>query len=759
MQNASRAYKESMSYPVRNRAYIKVTIGIVNSEAQSNVTVSDSRNDLVYFSDTKQLFIGGGVKNIYATSEQDFSKVDGSMYFLPKDKKNVKYNNGIVTNDILGTIYINFGGKTGFDIKGLTIDFGDCYPVDFTIENDNGIYSYNDNDKRYWTTEEVFEGTSFFIVRPSRMVNGQGRLRIYSFSCGITNTFTNDEVKSFSFKEFVSPITETIPSKDLSLTVDNQNLYYSPDNPDSALAYMDVGQELRFSFGYDVTGNEDIEWLPETVTYLKSWSATDTEAKFTATDRMAYMNEIYYKGIFPTYHPAHPYGVSLYALAESVFNDMGETNYFIDPYLKGVFVQNPIPLVTHAEALQIIANAGHCSLREDRNGRVCIQSQFVPDMTAICNGEMEYSHVSSIIGDEKKEGYAIASNDFSVVDGSLRFLSKGQEFLNTGYVSEQIADSDGNFTENPQITINLAASFVAFGLMIKFRNIAPAEFKITTYLEEVKVYEETVLNPDIDYFDNSQLELFDKMVITFTKGYPNSRVVVDNVKMGDITDYRLSRSDLTASPAAERQSKVKSISIARNIYKKNAEEESEIANGEIVIEGETNAYSEVIYFDTPCYAEKSTGYDIEITSDFSDLFVVQKSEHQGAYYVVLSFGRLNGIMPKGSVIKYSIKGYQYEIENRTYSVQHNNNGENKSWDNPLINTEMQAKELEAWLASYLLGDVEYQIDWRGDPRADANDLFYLELKDRDDVTIRGYENELDFNGAWSGKISARKVVV
>ena len=40
------------------------------------------------------------------------------------------FNQGIVTQDLSGTLYVVFEHE-GLDIKGLTIDFGECYPVDF----------------------------------------------------------------------------------------------------------------------------------------------------------------------------------------------------------------------------------------------------------------------------------------------------------------------------------------------------------------------------------------------------------------------------------------------------------------------------------------------------------------------------------------------------------------------------------------------------------------------------------------------------
>ena len=110
-------------------------------------------------------------------------------------------------------------------------------------------------------------------------------------------------------------------------------------------------------------------------------------------------------------------------------------------------------------------------------------------------------------------------------------------------------------------------------------------------------------------------------------------------------------------------------------------------------------------------------------------------------------------------MKYVVKGYEYQVDEHYMRMMHNGSGEEKTWSNPLISTLEMAKDLEEWLAAYFLGDVDYQITWNGDPRTEANDLFYLELKDREKVLIRAYQNELKFSGAWSGTIKARKAAL
>lgn len=741
MKLVSKEYKEAMQLPFRNRAYIKVSIGVVNSDAQNNA-VLDKETELTYYSDGKKSFDGYTVSKVYATAEQNFSKVDGSMYFLPKEADGYSYyNNGIVTNDILGSVYISFGGLVGLDIKGLTIDFGECYPTQFTIQSDSGTKSY-ENNKQLFTTEDAFDGSSYFIITPIKMLGGQDRMRIHQMTFGIANTFSNDKVINCSLKDYVSPISETIPSMDVSLTVDNQDLYYSPDNPESAIAYMEIGQEVKVSFGYDVTGNGDIEWLPETTSYLNTWSSDDVQAKFTATDRFYQLTDTYYKGLYRSE------GITLYDLALDVLNDAGiedEREFYLDPYLKRITVYNPLPAVKHSEALQIIANAGRCALFEDIANKIHLKASFVPDMQVSVNNKTDYSSIENLLKDNQKDAYAIASNDFSLVDGSLFFMPKDGGYKETGYVSNSIADADGNFTENPIITVTLESGFTAFGAIINFRNVAPQEFVIRTYYLNVLQDTYTVQNPDTEYITKQQFNDFDKMEIEFTKGHPNSRITIDNILIGDVTDYHLTRTrDLMDNPTGTRQEKVKMISVKKTNYRESQEGFKELIAEKVTL---TEEMQHTVYFSIASYGFQASVKD---NSNIGVQIVASSN-----YFVAVKFTNATS----GTEIELIIEGYEYVADESYYRVTHNPNGQEIEWSNPLISTDEQARDLEEWIATYYLGDVDYDISWRGDPRVEANDLFYLELKNREDALIRSYQNELSFNGAWSGSMKARKVVM
>lgn len=740
MQKASNAYKKAIKQAYRNRGYIRATIGLVNQKAQNTAVISNDKNKLSYYSDSKKIFDGNSVSRIYATAEENFSKTDGSMYFLPSEESGLTYyNNGVVSKSIAGSFFVEFSENQSFDIKGLSIDFGDEYPTGFSVEWNNGIQEFQ-NTQRLFFSENVFENVTWMKITPSTMKNKNTRLRIYGLTFGIAKTFGNETVIGYSFKDYISPISESLPSQDMMLEIDNQDLYYSVDNPESAFSFLETGQEIRVSFGYDI-GNDVIEWLPENTGYLKAWKANDKKATFTATDIFDFIGGYYYRGLY------RPNGITLYDLAVDVLTDAGveENNYLLDEYLKTVVVKNPLPPVKHTEALQIIANAGRCILFQDRYKRIFMKSDFIPEMHAATNGQTPYGNVEDILKNTKKEAYAICSNDFSTADGTLLFMPKNAgNIVNTGYVSNSLSDSEGLFDNNPVITITTETIFTAYGLNIKFRNIAPKEFIITTYNQGKQSKRNVVTETHIDWFTEEVFEKFDTMTIEFTKGHPNSRIVIDSILISDVTDYTLERNVDIFESSGERKAKVKNISVERNIYAFTSET-LEISNETIKISEAKKTHT--LYFSEPYY-------DFSVSTNSSS--VTAKILKSSAYMVVLEFANLSGASVEFTS---TVKGKEYAKSKVLETQNYNSYGEEIVWKNPLISESTHAGEVREWIATHLLGDVDYNISWRGDPRVDAGDLVYLELKSRETALTKIYQNSLNFNGAWSCNTKARKAVV
>lgn len=784
MQRVSNEYAESMKSPLRNRGYIRVTVGIVNNAAMSSAQVAVALDDM---SDAEATLNGVPVTQPYAVTDQDFTKIDGSMYFAPPTGKG-NYNQGMVTNAYPGVIWLVF--NNAYDIRGLTINFGDYFPTGFTIKTNNIESRAYTNDGPTFITEDIFEETTFFEIRPTAMAYGIGRFRINGFATGVADTFSNEKVISSNKKEYVSPIAESVPSIDASVVIDNQDLRYSVDNPDSALAYMEAGQELKIQYGYDVTGNGDIEWLKPRVLYLSEWSANDKEATFSGVDRFTQLGETYYGGRY------YPNGINAYTLAWNVLNDAGLTvnDCNIDPHLLSILLKNAIPPCTHAEALQMIANACRAILYVDSDNKIAIRTTFEPEMNIYSNGEADWSDVTAIGNRTPKDAYAMSSRNFTPVDGTLYFEGD-PDTKYVGYTSEELAgggyrlyfdeyghliweddndtdidfdigssgvltvtaDNAQDFTLNseghviqdgfvpgtgPTVTIELNSYYNAYGVGINFREQHPSIICIRTY-DQTTLLDEVFYDVEQNEFQTTDVFYdFDKMIIEFVEGYPYGAVTVDNVWFGDATDYRITRAwDLTGAPTGARQQKVKQIKVQRTTWKL-ASSTTTVASEEIE-QSELDNGRYTFYFSVP-----TRDLSISVQSGASSATITSSSH----YYATVQFSGVTG------TIECTMTGKEYRSTEKFYKKSYRSNGTEIVWKNPLIHSVAMAEDVEEWLSSYYLGDVEYEVPWRGDPRTEASDLFWLELKDRDDVLIQSYEDTLSFNGAWSGTIKARKKV-
>lgn len=738
MQKVSQEYKSSMKQILRNRSHMKVTIGVINQEAQRTVYIR-ALEDYTYFSNLTKPFNRYTVDSLYATAEQNYSPADGSMLFLPRNANDGLLNAGIVTKDLLGTIEISFG--LPYDIKGLTIDFGKAYPVNFTIESDNHTATINCNSSASFVTEEVFPQATFIRIIPLTMVNGQGRLRVHQITMGIGIYFSNQKILNSTLRESISPISEDMPTLDFNLTIDNQDRTYDIENDASSINFLESGQECSVQFGYDIEDNVT-EWVPGAKLYLKSWQADDKQMKITAVDRFDYMQGTYFKGKY------YSDGISLYSLALDVLTDAGvdPREYWLDGYLKDVIVYNPMPVVSHKEALQIIANAGRCILTQDREARIYMKSSFIPDMAASSDNETYFSKAANTLTAGTKDMYATAVNNVTAAGSPQYFLPRvgsGENFLNTGYISKEISGADGLFLSNPSIDIVLEASYKCFSLAINFSGNPPKEFIIHTYLENEPVEHVTVSEISHNTVIGHEFSEFDKMELEFTKAQANNRIMVDFIEFGEVTDYILEKTtDLTKMPSGSKLERVKELQVTRTMYNEGEAVKQLLKVKTSIIDGEyTFKFNKACYGYVCTLQGATTGQAVAILD-------------RGAYYVKLAFAGF-AIETEITVI---ITGYEYNITTANTIQSLNSTGVIESWTNPLVSTSTHANDLGEWIGAYMAADREYSLAYRGDPRIDANDILFLENEYILDMKIRVQDHTLNFNGTLTGGMTVRRIM-
>lgn len=738
MQKVSKAYKESMKSSLRERAYIMISFGLVNQEAQAKATVDNG--SYAYYSNKDNIFGEHIDDTVYATLEEEFTKVDGSMFFLPRATEGGRYyDTGIVSDKLVSEaqceVIISLN-TIATDFKGLTINFGENYPVDFDIVGSTGqTIEFRGNTKSKWSTEEVLENTTYIKLVFYKMKNSQSRLRIYSIMFGYGLVYYNDSVMSSALDSYVSPIGADVPQFDFSVTLKNYDHYFNVDNPNSAINYLETGQEMNIMYGYQTPGSDTIEWIQGNHLWCSEWESDDNTATIRCQDIFRNMDGEYVKGLYSAA------GKSYYALAEEILKDAGISEYYIDPRLKKLYSNNPIPRVKYKEALQIIANACRCVLTQSRDGKVQIKSNFMPSASIATNGEETYSNAANVLTDTPKVEYATLAGNYTPTDGTMFFLPRnGKAALTTGYVSKEISGANGTFTKNPVVTITMEAIRAYYGLKLVFGTALPAAFTIRTYKGGEPVNEYPVEKDEINTtsiilrdFDD-----FDVMKIEFTKtAEPYNRIVLNYFSLSDVVDFTMNRRDMTSSPKAIKQELIKEVIVPCYTYQENNREENLVYEDIDVVAGEVETY----YIQDPSY-----GYKVKLDEVEGKATVVAWSN----YFVTIKFNVTGSF-------KLEVQGYRYKIVEKYATVSLNARGKTVKWKNPLISNTTMANELAAWLADYYTAGIEYEYDTRGNPELDATDIVYQENEFHDGMRVNIYRHTVNFKQAFSGRITARRI--
>lgn len=738
MQKVSKAYKESMKSSLRERAYIMISFGLVNQEAQAKATVDNG--SYAYYSNKDNIFGEHIDDTVYATLEEEFTKVDGSMFFLPRATEGGRYyDTGIVSDKLVSEarceVIISLN-TIATDFKGLTINFGENYPVDFDIVGSTGqTIEFRGNTKSKWSTEEVLENTTYIKLVFYKMKNPQSRLRIYSIMFGYGLVYYNDSVMSSSLDSYVSPIGADVPQFDFSVTLKNYDHYFNVDNPNSAINYLETGQEMDIMYGYQTPGSDTIEWIQGNHLWCSEWESDDNTATIRCQDIFRNMDGEYVKGLYSAA------GKSYYTLAEEILKDAGISEYYIDPRLKKLYSNNPIPRVKYKEALQIIANACRCVLTQSRDGKVQIKSNFMPSASIATNGEETYSNAANVLTDTPKVEYATLAGNYTPTDGTMFFLPRnGKAALTTGYVSKEISGVNGTFTKNPVVTITMEAIRAYYGLKLVFGTALPAAFTIRTYkggepVNEYPVEKEEISTTSIILRD---FDDFDVMKIEFTKtAEPYNRIVLNYFSLSDVVDFTMNRRDMTSSPKAIKQELIKEVIVPCYTYQENNREENLVYEDIDVVAGEVETY----YIQDPSY-----GYKVKLDEVEGKATVVAWSN----YFVTIKFNVTGSF-------KLEVQGYRYKIVEKYATVSLNARGKTVKWKNPLISNTTMANELAAWLADYYTAGIEYEYDTRGNPELDATDIVYQENEFHDGMRVNIYRHTVNFKQAFSGRVTARRI--
>jgi len=387
VQPVSANWLNNQKQTIVEESFVEVSYDFTDPDALADASASD--NGSIYIANTPQI-VSGVAKDIvpYATLEHNIWLLDGSRKIIPEsDYGDTGYVSDILSNETCGfdkipIVEISFTEVHAPLIPGITITWGDAYneyAENFRVTAYNGATlvaekTVIDNKSVISVVELDIENYDLIRIEILKWCLPYHRARISNVFIGINRIYTKTDLLEFEHLQEVDPLNAKLPKISVRFGIDNTSDEYNPNNEAGMSKYLMERQEIRTRYGYKL--GDSIEWIDGGVFYLSEWEAPQNgiSANFEARDLLEFMSSTYMKGVYSSE------GVSLYSLATAVFeeanlplNSDGTVKWVIDDSLKNIYTNAPLPLVSLAECLQMIANAAACVLYADRKGTLHIE--------------------------------------------------------------------------------------------------------------------------------------------------------------------------------------------------------------------------------------------------------------------------------------------------------------------------------------------------------------------------------------------------
>lgn len=372
MQELSKAYQQQIKQPFLSKPYeLYCLLQVINQEAQEE---ADLQHDMLeYFvTNMNDIFLNEPIDKPYVTCEENYNRIDGSVFFPPKNEE-VPYLYQGATGSILSDIncninqsfYISFKNELTYEVKGICLHFAYGYPTQFAIEDKDGsvLYQY-ENNQAIFKTNDVFTFHKGLRIHILKMNTSYHRCRLSYIEFGMYVELTNENVTSMNYRQQIHPLSNDCYISDMSITCINQNGEFNTENPSSIINFLEKLQDMKVSLSFPLAKGKETIALASL--YLNEWASNQKEVTFKAVDIFAFLGSTYYQ-TFETLQ------INAYMLFEEIFLRAGIESYKITPVLYDTKIENPLPKGTYKEILQLLCNATHCIFCQDRQGRVIVK--------------------------------------------------------------------------------------------------------------------------------------------------------------------------------------------------------------------------------------------------------------------------------------------------------------------------------------------------------------------------------------------------
>ena len=686
-------------------------------------------------------------------------RLDGTQRLLPESGAELAAQ-GFVSAALCGAdgvfasppmVSVAFG--TVHSMAGLTLDFGDCVPAQITVRAYTAgaladTFVVTDALEPYYRGEFLLEDVDALEISFDRMRTPYTRARLNELRYGVGYTFGNDEIIELAEKHTASPLSLSLPTASLSFTLYNEEGRFSVEGSTALQRFLAEGQDVALSYGQTLEDGR-VEWVPTHPWYLDSWKVDGIRASFTAFALFERMGKTTYeKSVFGDGGKT-PYVQGREEL-EKVLADAGGYSYRLGKSVTRWML--PLPVATHAEAVQLLANSNLAALSEARDGAIVTKAPgagitLAPlTFSAPAHLSEQAAFSSDALTGAPGAEYATFEQDFMRLDGTQRMVPDSGGYLPGEWVWEDVADASGAFPEgktaafgyigrdanNIEETDNCAGSVtVTFGP-------GPLPDKIYVYSRRAG---EAWAQPQ-EYTPSAHTETFEfpavpacSWQITFGKCAPNRRA--------RLLTWRLNGVDMGAEaygdPKYEMKPLLKDITayVPLVSYFSTAASDAqrrEIYSGKLPSDGQWNR----IEHDLAISPQLRTG----------DTGVIAEARHYGyVSYVKFTASTVHDV-------EFSIWSNGYNLTTLERRLDANPRGETFDWENPVLVHWVDAN----WpgflnqIREYYAARVVTTLETRGDPQYDVLDVLPLE-----DGTWGVVESiETRFSGAFRGTMTIRK---
>lgn len=749
MKSVSNAYKASMKAMLRNRSYVRITFGNVDTTAATDGEWES--NGAASISEFETVDYAYQYGDTYVSLELNRWALDGKSLLVPTGED--------VQDGFISSLMSNAEGNfttppvitREFSLKhifpGLTLTFDTRqqeWPLEVTADFylngavvDTQTVSIISVQTTISTTATEVDKVTITFDRclPYR------RPRLENVLYGLNVQFVNKDIVSTQQKHDVDPLSRRLPTETMQFTILDYEHKYDPDNPAGIYAYVDKNSPIEIQFGYELPDGS-VEWIkPDNYVLNAKPSAQNNQATFNGTGLIGSLTGTFYKSKLGS--------KSLYDMAQEVLLDagltlteQGENPWEIDDALKDMFTTAALPIDTHMNCLQLIAHAACCRLYTDDDNIIHIRP-FGVTVIGIYNGvwadngHVWFSEWDTIDkGNTAENTYVTFELNRWTLGGESQIILPDSNAGQRGYISEAMTGADGSFTNPPVFTKTFDVPHDLPVLAIRFDTVLdefPGAVQVKYYHDDTLLDTQTATIDSVEVYVSSNLAIeCTKIEVTMIGNLPYRRGRVIKVYYRE-TDFTLDFTSIGEnSQKISKIDELKSVSVARYSY---------------TASNDTSTLYEGTTTETELHVEFSgLAQDVQISVSGGTL--VSSNIYARAADLVLSSGTKTVTITGKTLTENSVV-VSYPVAQ---------SGEIDKEENPLITNDTMCQALANHVKSYLQMRNTYEASYRGNPEMEVGDIIGLQTLYTDEMDALILVDEITFDGSLSGKMTVKGLI-